>query len=91
MQPGTESRRRLRPPRASYGSGDVPRWRWQHKVRMRWKGWQRWTTLGSPNFSPSSLERGDKRKAPCEIDGCEAPSVMKSGLCWSHRQSSPIS
>ena len=44
-----------------------------------------------PNFSPSSLERSEKRKAPCEINGCEAPSVMKSGLCWSHRQASPTS
>ena len=52
---------------------------------MRWKGWQRWTTLGSPNFSVGGLDQRRERKVRCQLEGCELPSMTTSAFCWAHR------
>gem|GEM_PF-1564231 len=85
MSDGNQKQRTFLKSRASYGSGSVPRWQWQHRVRMRWKGWQRWTTLGSPNFSVGGLDQRRERKVRCQLDGCELPSMTTSAFCWEHR------
>ena len=63
MDTGTESRRRLRAPRASYGSGDVPRWRWRTKSVCDGRV-GRLDNSWLPEFFSVKPERGEKRKAP---------------------------